>query len=353
MARRTQVDLGFAEKEVSLTTIATELGVSISTVSRALRGRPGIHPLTRQRILDRAAALGYTRHTGPNGEGPATTIMVLSRVTSSGIDDGYLAGMSHLASTCNSSILYQHYREEECETLLDPARRPGAFKAGAVDGIILIYRWPETVARALAAERPLISIVHEYPGLENDVITIDDRHGTELLVRQLCECGHNRIAFFGLCPEITWSRSRFGSYVEELVFKELTLDLGCVIKVDAEDALAEGLISVEKYKDAILSLIDKGVTAFACASDMLGYGLLNGLHSWGIKVPNDVAVTGFHSDLRGVLAGLPLLTSTQLSTQDLGAAALRRLLNRLKNPEEINRSVVLPCKLLVGKTTVR
>ena len=95
--------------------------------------------------------------------------------------------------------------------------QPRALASGQVDGIVLIHRWPMEIPRALRKKVPVVSIIHDYPGTDVDVVSTDDRGGMYLLVGHLAAAKYRRIGFFGLCPEMTWSSSRFAGFVDAAV----------------------------------------------------------------------------------------------------------------------------------------
>jgi LacI family transcriptional regulator len=187
--------------------------------------------------------------------------------------------------------------------------------------------------------------------LEIDVIGIDEREGMIDLVRHLAAAGHRRIGFFGFCRTMSWSRSRLGAYVEALAEMELDYDPESVIEVSLPEALAENLLTNMPVVDKVAARIRHGVKAWVGASENLGYSLCRGVLDRGFQIPQEVAVTGFHQSMGANVYGLPILTTTTSSSEELGAAALRRLVNHIENPDESRRSILLPCTYTQGETT--
>lgn len=352
MPRRSLADMGFADRTVNLTTIATKLGISVSTVSRALRNVPGIHAATRSKVLELAAELGYLPPSKEASSGKTTrTILSLSQGRGVSGDAEYLAGMSRAALALNLTVVSHHYEPEDCANVLHARTQPPALRDRQVEGVLLMHRWPDEVVRELASRLPVVSIIHAYPSQSVDVIALDDREGMLEIVRHLHDRGHRRIGFFGYCAAMSWSRARFAAYVEALVGCGNTFRQEDVVVVPLNEAMAETpLPPADTTAQALAASRNQGVTAWVCPSEGLGNNLIVAINAAGLRVPKDLAVTGFHTG-GGSHYGLPKLTTTRSDSQELGATALRRLLTRIDHPGEARRSILLPSEFLQGATT--
>ncbi len=339
-----------------LASIAKELGLSISTVSRALRNTGGIHADTRSLVLRTAASLGYDssrrRAGGPHSPRPRN-IMVLVQCNSPLNDLSYRAGMNRASVALNFAMLSHYVSGEECATLLDPRHQPAALRGGLVDALVLVHRWPEEVARELAQKWPAVSIMHHYPKAEIDYIGIDDRHGMYALAKHLSAGGRRRIGFFGLCREMSWACARFAAYVEALVSLGLPYEGRNVVEISLDNAMSPTTFPVGPWWEQVNTATkQKRVEAWICSSAATSHTLCRAFLDHHLKMPEDIAVAGYH---RGVSApaDLPSITSTVVADEELGAAAVHRILHRLENPGETHRSVLVPVKFVQGDTTAR
>ncbi|MGB8356464.1 MAG: LacI family DNA-binding transcriptional regulator [Chthoniobacteraceae bacterium] len=341
-----------SDTTVALEDIAEKLGIAVSTVSRALRNLPGIHPATRAKVVREAEALGYVAPSKRNGDAaPQPRNILMLTLGANEAPPGFLAGMSRASLSFNFSLLSHVSSLAESHNLLIPKYQPPLLKMGQVAGIILIYGWPEDVARELSRQWPTVSIVMHYPGLPIDVIGIDHVEGMFSLVKHLKESGHKQIGFFGLKPEISWARSRFAAYAEAMLAFGLPFDFENVVQI-REDKSVVKLQSLDtEAMETVMSKIKKGVRAWVCANDVLGQSLYSGLIQRGIRIPEDVAITGFHQR-RYHSPNLPPLTTTEVNEEMLGAAALRRLAYRLDHPEESHRLILMPCNFIQGQSTL-
>ena len=260
----------------------------------------------------------------------------------------YLSGVSRGAIDSACSVLTHYLPRDRCEEMLDPARQPSALRDGQVDGVLLISKWPDRVVAELARKVPLVSLIHQYPGMPLDRVGVDNESGMDCIVRHLAGQGHQKIGFFGVHPGVSWSRSRYGAYVEALLSHGLEMDVDWMVSISEKDILAENIIDASAYVPTVKALISAGVTALVCSGDQLCYGLRDALMKEGIRVPEDLSLTGNH--VQSLQPGLPL-TSVALSSEELGETALRRIVRRLEFPDEASRTILLPCELVVGSST--
>ncbi len=342
---------------VNLTTIAVRLGVSVSTVSRALRGMAGIHPETTSRIVGMAHQMGYAvrrEPMRPEGAGAPPALrhaLSLSQSNSPHTDQRYMAGMSAAAVAFNLAILSHLVADNQCASVLEERTAPAAFRSGLVNGIVLLHRWPEEIAARIAERYPTVSIVHDYPGAKIDLIGTDDRRGMFELLTHLHAAGHRNIGFFGLCPEVSWSSARFAAFVEALTRLDLEPDMRNVVRIDMAAALSAREFSGKAWRDQVGARLRQGVDAWVCSSSTTGQTLCRHLLGKGVRLPEDVSLVSYHGGSYPGATDLPLITTTDIVDEELGAAAVRRLINRIDNPAESRRSILVPARLAVGATT--
>ena len=333
----------------NLSKIANSLGISVSTASRALRNADGIHPETRRLVLNKAGEMGYvmTGLQGPDIKARPHQILALATEIAPGTDQGFLAGMSRASIAMNLAVLSHHVLPGDAASVLDHERQPVAMRAGMVDGIALIHYWPQDVAAKLAERFPMVSIVHHYPGTEIDLIGMDDRAAASELMRHLLEGGHEKIGFFGFCKEVSWARSRFAAYVENLAASGLPYDARNICEISLEQALSFSEFEDDGWGAKVLQRYKQGVDAWICPSATTSLTLIGFFRSKGLKIPKNVAIANSSQLPQN---GYPV-TSMHFSNEAIGAAALRRLVNRLQNPRELARSILLPSEFKMGETT--
>jgi LacI family transcriptional regulator len=340
------------DSSATMQNIADQLGISVATVSRALRRVPGINAETRAHVLLAASNLGYrlpqSYREGTLEKERLQHIGIFIETTQNNLSHPYLTGLSEAAMSLNISLVIHHVKPGECERVLDPAFQPRAMRSGLLSGIVLIFWWPRDVVHGLSRKLPIVSIMHRYSDTEVDMVGIDNEGGMELLVRALYNKGHRRIALLGRCAKLHWSLARFSGYVAALTSIGLEYNPGWVVDVDF-DTIAEKNAEWGGLDATIEDIMAQGVTAWICATEPAGWML----HDWftrrGIRVPEDVSITGYHHPSQ-LEPSRPDLTSIGSSYEAIGAAALKRLHFRLQNPAESSRTILFPCEFHAGST---
>ena len=218
-------------------------------------------------------------------------------------------------------------------------------KPDQFDGLLMTadiaYGVSEADLKAFRSTHLSTPIVTQSIPLEGATMFIpSNADGMSTLVRHLIEDhGYKRIAFIrGLDGQID-SEQRFQAYKDELKAHNLRLN---------EEFVVDGDFSQESGRDAIRILLDERKLRFqavVAANDLMAFGALEALQERGIRVPDDVAVTGF-DDLREAQSmGVPLTTVRQ-SYYTAGKSALQALLKRISGDTD-QKQVVTPTQVLV------
>jgi LacI family transcriptional regulator len=332
--------------------IARQLGLAPATVSRALHEKPGINPETRDRVHKLALKLGYTirpRNKTKNNSAAHYLGVLVQTPKSHWAQFRYLISLSDVASQLNASLIVHYVGFGECANVLIPERQPSAMRDGRIKGVCLIHRWPYEVVEELSKRFACISIMHTYPGLHVDVVELDHRGAMEQLVRHLYYFGHRQIGFLGYCRDLAWSSARFAGYVEMQMKLGLPYKPQWVIPVPAE-AFEEKSMPESITNEVIRLVRQEGVRAWMAANDWSGNALVNALLKAGLRVPQDVSVTGFDNSEVG--PPLPLtLTSIGMSLAMISTATIQRLRHRLANPDEPRQTLQFSCDLAIGGST--
>lgn len=338
---------------VALEDIALKLDLSVSTVSRALRGMPGIHLATRKRILTEAKRAGYVpqkrEHTYLLDQVVRRQILVLS--AGAGTPGGYLQGLSEAASESGATLQMHHCPVDRCGELLDDARLPQSLREQTCEGVILIYHWPAEVVSALAERCPLVSIMHDYPESRVDVVGIDTYRGMRQLVRHLTGLGHRKLGFYGLMPAITWSRARYGAFMEACADAGVEVEPQAVVRIEHTPNSGRELDARDKPTlQRVTRAIKAGVRAWVAADDFLGYRLGEALFSVGQVVPRDVSITGFHRHDYVHAPTVPRLVSTHTDSVNMGRQAFRQLVRRIEGDKSPPVMLLTPAEFAPGES---
>jgi len=328
--------------------IARQLGISKSTVSRALRGQTDIHPGTRQAILDVAHELDYQ----PNqlayslAKSKTNTIGVLIPELVSSFFPKVLVSIQQSLRQAGYNVLICQ-SDESYETEVDNAR---ILLANRVDGLIVSHtKETRNFEHLKIFQRKGIPVVFFNRVCEDMVVpnvTVDDYRGAFEAVEHLIQNGYQRIAHLSGPDTLPNSRNRLNGYRHALRQYNIPLDPDLIISYDLT------LTKVNIYINHLLNLPQPPDALFAM-NDPTAIEALKVCRSRGVRVPHDLAIVGFSNDPASPLIE-PSLTTVAQPTSDIGYHAVRLLLNQLTGQvESIPESVILPAELLIRSSTAK
>ena len=211
----------------------------------------------------------------------------------------------------------------------------------------LIYPFSEPAIEAISRRITTVAALEDYVALGVDSIDTDHSAGIVALVQRLVRAGHRRIGFAAWHYPIGghWTTRRFAAFVEGLFSQGLSLNLDWHFNVHP----ATPHLDRDQLADAVIAKIrHEGVTAWVCAADHQAYELVRDLAKRGVRVPQDCSITGF--DGIEPPYGLQQLTTVRVPHEDIGAAALARVTNRLLNPKSPARKILVGAEIVAGET---
>ncbi|MCW1885814.1 LacI family transcriptional regulator [Luteolibacter flavescens] len=337
--------------------IADRLGISRATVSRCFTNHAGISPVTRAKVFQIAAELGYSHmetrvRTTKQPASQITLCALICTEKKEYFSGGYespgaqiLEGVSEYAQL-HGALVEVHFIPPDVKSVdgpeFDRIRNLGRRKTS---GVLLIYPFPVEVVDELATRVPLVSLVDQYEHNAIDCVDVDHYQGISMLIDHLTAAGHRRIGFYTRSYQVEagWSFRRYGAFMEKMTRLKLPVDPRDVIGVypGAELPLEKGI-------DAAAERTRSGVTAWICAADHQGYDLIAGLKKRGLKVPADVSVTGFDGiERRG---NRPALTTVEIPFREIGVSGTQRLTARLRKRFHQAQHVYISGRLREGTT---
>jgi LacI family transcriptional regulator, repressor for deo operon, udp, cdd, tsx, nupC, and nupG len=327
----------------SIGDVAARAGVSVATVSRALRGLPNVAAGTRDRVLRAAAELDYV--VNPNASrlaaGHNHTIGVVVPHVLGPYFQHVLVGVQQvLGDVGYDMLLYTIPTPEARERFLAllPFRK-------RVDGLVLIdVPLTEPEQRMLAGLGTALVSVGEgsrhFPG-----VRVDNRRGARLATEYLLDLGHRRIGLLSGPRDdpmrFRVARDRHAGWVEALEGRGLRAD---------EAAIAFADFRLRDGRAGMAELLGRhpGLTAVVCMSDEMAIGALKVLDDHRIRVPEDMSVIGFDDQDVSTYIGL---TTVHQPMAQLGVQATSVLFGLLRGEQPAARTRVLPVSLVLRDTT--
>ena len=329
--------------------IAKRVGVSHSTVSRALCGSQLISRETAKLIKQAALEMGYRPSLAARSL--KTRRSQALGVVVSNIDDPFfseiLEGIEDVAQDSGYSLfIAASHRDLEREELI-----VRAMSQHRVDGVIICSTSFSAVQSHELLEylTPIVVINNQAAEVYRYSIYHDDVDGSRQVTRHLIDLGHQKIAYLGNSISGRTNSDRLAGFQQEMAAAGLPIPEAYIHQVQGgrpENSPA-GV-------DHFLGLSERP-TALVCFNDMLAIGVLKTLQQVGIEVPEDFSVTGFDNILFSAYTNPPLTTFDQ-PKRTIGEEAARLILGLLESPskEEMrgeSRIRMLKGRLLLRKST--
>ncbi|CCH51524.1 transcriptional regulator, LacI family [Fibrisoma limi BUZ 3] len=334
---------------VTIKDIAKALNISISTVSRALRGMPEIHPDTRSAVMRLAEEWDYQ----PNqlaknlAKSRTKTIGVIvpnlsyyffSAMLNSIEDAAIQAGYSVLVCQSNESYLRETM---QIQNLL----------RSQVEGFILSLSRDTSncahVERLIQKNVPLVLFDRYADNMAASKVMVDNREAAFKATEHLIENGCRRIAFLAGPPQLVLSNQRLAGYRDALTKHGLYMGDQYVFHCDytQENTLMQtlALMSLPQPPDGLLTV-----------SDRIAYPAMYAMKQKGVRIPDDVAVVSFNNEPLSSLFS-PSLTSISQPIQEMGMETVRLLLRQLEATDGpiTPETTVMPTQLVVRESSLR
>ena len=321
--------------KITIQSVADLAGVSIATVSRVLSGNENVREDFIDKVRDAAAKLNYTPSASAQGlaKGRNFTVGVLIPDLSNPYFPDVVKGIHNLATPSNYRLLIADSDgspEDEISIIRDMLRQ--------VDGIILVSpRMSIDDLKSLEnAQSPVVLINRMEPGVGLPSVGVDNFSAMSELIGHLASLGHKRIAFMS-GPKQSWQQreraravlhaSNFGISVEE---------------IPTGGSIAAGVQALDLAMQA-------KPTAAICFNDLVALGVLSRAAELGIRVPEDLSVTGF-DDIEFSSFSNPPLTTIRSPQIALGEMAWKILEDQLSGKPG-NHQPLMSAEVVIRSST--
>lgn len=309
--------------QVTMKEIAKKLGVSVSTVSRALKDSPELHPDTKKRIVEMATSMNYQYNLLAQSlriSKSKVLGVIVPELTShffssniSGIQDtAYKRGYNIMICQSNESF---EQEKANLKTLV----------SSQVDGLLISLsretKSYEHLQELYDREIPFIMFDRVTEEIPVSKVTVDDAHGAYLVVNHLLKQGCRKIAYFSGPTDLYISKKRKEGYLEALAefgisekdskvyVTDLTTETNRKVTLD--------MLKSEDRPDAIFAMIDP-----------LAVDVMITLKEQGVRIPDDIALAGFTNNPTSAVVE-PSLTTVSQPGYEMGQIAANHLLDQL------------------------
>lgn len=334
----------------SIRQVAERAGVSAMTVSNVLRNRATkTSEQTRQRVLLAVHELDYV---------PVRAAAQNRHVTTHAIGVVFIQAMEGAVGYPTFFGMCRRARQLNHDLTIFLRSEPDWVKPGTeasfldrrCDGFIFVGDNRREITETLIRHRvPVVECFSVNPPLGAARVLCDNAEGIRLAVRHLAAQGHARIAHLagkGDSSEAVERREGFRGAVRELGLPETA---GWIVQADTWGDLwgfgpGDAGDLTRPPVEAVLKLVaEQGVTAVVCANDLFALALWRMAEERGLRVPEDLSITGVDDIIEGKLRGL---TSVAQPFDQIGHAAVDAIIAILGGAPAADVSRVLPVKLV-------
>ena len=333
---------------VTLRDVAEEVGVSITTVSRALAGYDDVAESTRQRVIAAASELGYVPNiTARRLQKQRTDTLGFIIPTfgprfSDPFFSEFIAGIGNTAADHHLDLLVSTHPPDS-ERELDAYRR--AARGGWVDGLIVVRTREDDRRIELLCENhfPFVAFGRTDSECHFPYVDEDSAAGMSLLVQHLIDRGHRRIGFIAPPPGLMFGRYRRQSFLDTMQANGLEVRPEWVVEGDMTQR--SGAEAVQK-----LLALSPRPTAIIGGNDLMALGAMGAMQKAGMEIGREMAVAGF-DDIPPAAHAHPPLTTIRQPIYEIGQRTCEMLIAIVHGRKPENEHVLLTPTLVIRESS--
>jgi LacI family transcriptional regulator len=321
----------------TITDVARQAGVSVSTVSHVLNGTRRVSPATERAVREVIDSIGYRPNILARGLKSASTRSVGIAISS--ISNPYFSDViCAIEAECSRLGMMVFLSDTED----NPARELEvviALHQRRVDGVILApSAEPEQSLAYLREARLPCVLVDRTPDAGFDQVGVNNRDAMRKLVEHVAARGHHRIGYVGGNPGFETTLARIAGYRDGLLARGIAVDEHLLVMGNATTTCAMAATK------ALLAL-DDPPTALVGGNNLATIGIMKAIRAGGLRVPKDISVVGF-DDFEWADCFEPRLTLVAQPCVEIGRRAASLLMERIAAPEGAPCTVQLDASII-------
>ena len=320
-------------KKVTMEDIGKKLGVSVVTVSKALRDQKGVSSQLGEQIRRTADEMGYRRSSRAHNMRVSHTIGIVIaerflREHQSFYWSLYQKLAERITEKDSTPLLEVIGAGQESENIL-----PRIIEGQRSDGIIVMgtfqRRYMELLRTAPERIMPLIFLDCETESERDDAILSDNIGGGCVMTDYLLSLGHRRIGYVGTLLATSSIDDRYLGYTKALLRHGIEVNYRWI--VEDRDRVSGELLRGKELKLPKAGGNELAPTAYFCNCVLTARTLIAALGERGLRVPEDISVVGFDNHLPGGIADAGI-TTYEINAKAMVTKAVSRILQKIDNP---------------------
>lgn len=330
-------------KRITINDIAKELGVTPSTVSRALAGNTRVSLKTRESVVQKAKELGYQQNVIASSlrKGRSDTIgMIVPRINRHFFSN-VISGVEEILNPAGYTLVIC----QSGESFVKEQKAVNMLLANQVGGIIISLSVQtksfEHLENMMKRGIPLVQFDRVNSDIRCSKILNDNFNGAYLATRHLIKSGYKRIGHLAGSQSLTAYQERYRGYIKAM--EEEGFKLG-------NSLVYNDVLTREAGRDTILkALKNERADALFCSGDYSALGVLDGLKEMNINVPNDFGIVGFANEPFSELIH-PTLSTVEQNSFEMGTRVATAMIKNLEG-KHWEEEEVIPTRLIVRESS--
>ena len=321
-------------KSASLKDIAAHLGISIATVSRALQNNPSISLKTRQKVMEAAQQMNYSKNfiadSLRSGSLPVIGVIVPHGVTH--FYSSILDGIEQIAAQAGYAVINMNSHESYEEERYNIQSMCNLHIAGI---IVSVTQETEDFTHFDELEKkgiPVVFVARDIPINKYSSVVVDSVEAAHRATRHLIEQGCRRIAILCGPSKMKMVNERKHGYIEALHDNKILVrpEYVSYTQIDMSSAIdaTNNLLDLKERPDAIIAL-----------NDTLLFAAMKAIKAQGLRIPDNVALIGF-SDVEYVEDVTPTLSTIEDQSHLMGETACQILLDHIRGNKTIVHKII-------------
>ena len=339
--------------KVTIKSIASDLGLSRNTVSMALKGNDLVAPQTREKILRYAVKVGFIEKIPDVSQKEMLKekhtlyhIMILRKSDVAVYWDKVINGITEEAS--------RNYCQAHVAVISDEEEKNGQFPLGLDEKICAVFivklmDW--NYVKKIKERGFHIILLDDYYNKDviplGDVVRIEGGNAVSFLTRHLIAQGMRRIGFLNENSYIYETmHDRYVGYLDAMNQAGIPLEPDLVMP-----AMESDHFYFQSTFDQIVEEYEKLPEAVVCGNDQIAQNLTLALRKKGLRVPEDVAVTGFDDNEDEMMD--PFFSTVHVNAKWLGRRMVQCLLWRMQNEEAPYEKITVSGEVILRKSSCK
>lgn len=311
------------KKNVTMSDIAKELGVSTVTVSKALGDKDGVGSELREKIKKKAEEMGYqfsgSSKTPKENLNYSISVIVAKHFISDAsafywVVYRYIVELLQKQNYYGILDVVSDDDEATCEM-------PKSVSEHKVDGVIVLGQFSNSYVNALMS-LGVAAVFLDFYSSRNDIDTViaDNFFGSYLITNHIIALGHRKIGFIGSIGSTSSIQDRYLGYYKAHIENRIRINQSWVI----EDRRSDGTGFTE------FALPPELPTAFVCNCDEAAYILINQLRSKGLRIPDDISVVGYDNHIYSTISN-PRITTIDVNSYEMSSHAVNMIISKIQD----------------------